>query len=218
MQDSIGTTQTTINPQPSQLTTTNEVQSSTVSILSKGTNSTMTSITPSNSTHLNSQSTDSLNSVVSFNTEINSTLSTLSSTFEHISTSTESPLQPSSEYTSKITDELTTPSTTINDQYQTSAEMSSKNSNTVTNEVTMETNRLLSTSVDHNNLFVTSMKPSATIEIQSASLTSSDTVSNIHTIIPASTNILNVIITTQEVFEDKLSSTVTSDQQTTYLG
>ncbi|CAF5025741.1 unnamed protein product, partial [Rotaria sp. Silwood1] len=177
----------------------------------------MTSVAPETSTHLSSQSTDSLASIVSVNAEISNTLPTLSSTTQHIATSTESPLQPSSEYTSKITDELTSPLTTINDQYQTSAEISSTKSDVHSNQITMQTNTVLSTSNDNTNINHTATTTSTQIEAEYSLTTSSDYASNIQTITLTSSNSMDFITNTQKVFEDKLSSTYHTEHQTTYF-
>ncbi|CAF4319263.1 unnamed protein product, partial [Rotaria sordida] len=160
----------------------------------------MTSLNPSKSTHLTSQSTNDLTSFVSPNGEVTDTLSTLSSfvtssndvstiftstlssTLENISISTESVLYPASENASTISHQLTTQSTTINDKYLTSIPMSSQNLETHTKETTMQTNSVFSTAVDNNQIFVTSITPTTTTQMKSSLLTSSDNVSNTPTI------------------------------------
>ncbi|CAF1510715.1 unnamed protein product, partial [Rotaria sordida] len=95
--------------------------------------------------------------------------------------------------------------------------MSSQNLETDTKQTTMQTNSAFSTAVDNNNIFVTSITPTTTREMKSSLLTSSDNVSNTPTITSTSTNNIIDITSTQEVFEDNLSSTSDTVHQTTNL-
>ncbi|CAF3407086.1 unnamed protein product, partial [Rotaria sp. Silwood2] len=183
--DAISSSQIRMNEQSSQFITRTETQSPTGSILSKEADttiglSTITSISASNSTYFPSQSVDTLTAFVSQNALSTDASSTLSSAFQHTSTSTKASLHLSSEHTTKIADEITTESTTINDKYQTSVELTSQNSEIGTNQIATRTNSISSTSVDNNGILPTSMTPSTTIEIKSSLLTSSE---NIHTTI-----------------------------------
>jgi hypothetical protein len=94
---------------------------------------------------------------------------------------------------------------------------SSASSETSTNGIDVQTNRVSSSTADNNDLFTSSMNSSGTTETKSSLLMSSEEVSNTDTITTTSTNAMNVIRTTTEIFEYKSSSAFNSENKTTIL-
>ncbi|CAF5056109.1 unnamed protein product, partial [Rotaria magnacalcarata] len=127
---------------------------------------------------------------------------TLSSSSEYSISFGETATRFSSEYVNGMNEQLTV----VNSQDQTSMSTISPRAETNTNQVTVD-NSFLTDAPNNGAVFVTSITPTTRSLMQSSLLTYSDSVSNIRTITPTSTNAMNIITSVEQVSEDRSSST-----------
>ncbi|CAF3985281.1 unnamed protein product [Rotaria magnacalcarata] len=127
---------------------------------------------------------------------------TSSSSSEYSMSFGETATRFSSEYVNGMNEQLTV----VNSQDQTSISTISPRAETNTNQITVD-NSFLTDAPNNGAVFVTSITPTTRSEMQSSLLTYSDSVSNIRTITPTSTNAMNIITSVEQVSEDRSSST-----------